>query len=90
MLFLHIPAEGFEGGAWVSGDVDGGGGLGGPVASGQHAHGQVHARQVDLRLLDEGLELVVDAARHGHVLEHALQLRRELATALRLQAHREI
>ena len=67
-----LPAEGFKSCAWISRDVDGSGRLCGPVARGQDSNRQVHPGQVDLRLLDKGLELIVDAARHRHVLEHSL------------------
>ena len=61
------------------------GGLGRPVASGEHSDDEVDARQVDLRLLHVRLELLHGRIGQRHVLEHTFQLRRELATALRLK-----
>ena len=46
---------------------------------------QVHALQALAGVQKVPLELLVDAVAQGHVLEHALQFGRELATAFRFQ-----
>ena len=52
-----------------------------PEAGGEHPDREVHSSKLG-RIGEVGLELVIDGVGQRHILEHPLQLRGELTTAL--------